>query len=269
MQRRALSTNLRRENHYLPQCYQRGFADDLGMVWIKETSKSEPQHRKTRNIGKSRNFYIRKVHGVEDDKIEKYFGKSVEDGFGLVSQKVKTEGRDVRLSGTEVGFVARFIAAQTVRTIAHKQCLEEQAGKRIDQQAYLDVMCQQILTIATAWSRNLPSVQFLTSLPFVAYRFITGDNPVLVFNVTNSPLSLDSMTTPRVAIVNLPDILNNSESKFFITLSPYMAVVIGKGPSECELTRPIPLDPAVVLRVNALIRNQCHFFTIARDKDSL
>jgi uncharacterized protein DUF4238 len=269
MPQRVGARNLQRENHYLPQCYQRGFADDFGRVWIKERGKSEAEHRRTRSIGRRRNFYIRKVNGVEDDKIEQYFGKSIEDGFGLVSQRIKNEGHSVTLSGTEVGFVARFVAAQAVRTIAHKHCVEEQAGGPIDRQTYLNVMCRQMLTIATAWSENLPSVQFLTSLPFVTHRFITGDNPVVVLTVTNGAISAHPMTAPTIGITNLTDILNSTKSRFFVTLSPYMAVTIGSGPPNRQQGRATSLDPIVVLRANALIRNQCQFFTIARDRDSL
>jgi len=79
--------NLRRDNHFLPECYQRGFADETGRVWVKEAGRNEARHRKVEKVGRRRNFYIRIVTGKEDDSIEKFFGKEVEDGFARVSQE--------------------------------------------------------------------------------------------------------------------------------------------------------------------------------------
>ena len=263
-----LMRNLQRENHYLPACYQRGFADDAGKVWVKEAARPEPEYRKPKNIGKRRNFYIRKVNGVEDDSIERFFGKEVEAGFGLVSQKVKTEGQKINLSGNELGFVVRFIATQVVRTIAYKECVDEQAGKTVDRQTHLNVMCRQVITIMNAWSENLPSIHFLTSLPFVTHRFITGDNPVVVFSAARS-LIATPMMSPVQTITKLPDILNNPESQFVITLSPYMAVMLGQQRPNSELVQITALDPTGVLRMNALVQSQSRLFTLARDRESL
>jgi hypothetical protein len=260
--------NLRRENHYLPQCYQRGFADDAGKVWVKETLKPEPEYRKTNSVGKSRSLYIRKVNGIEDDSIEKFFGDDVEKGFGQLSQRVKAQGPKINLSGTELGFLVRFVAAQAVRTLAHKECVGIQAGRTVDRDTYLNVMGRQLTTITRAWGDNLPSFQLLTSLPFVTHRFITGDNPVVIITPTKSLISAPAMT-PVQTITQLPDILSNPESEFLMTLTPYMAVTIGQRRPNSEQFRVAELDPIAVLRMNDLVRGQCRLFTLARDKESL
>lgn len=259
--------NLHRENHYLPVCYQRGFADAAGKVWVKEALKSEPEYRKPKNVGKSRSLYIRNVNGVEDDQIEKFFGEAVESGFGLLSQRIKVEGPEVNLSGTEMGFLVRFVAAQAVRTMAHKECVNAQAGQTVDRETYLRVMCRQMLTITKAWGENLPSFQLLTALPLVTHRFITGDNPVVV--VTTTKTTISAPVNPVKTITQLPDILNNPESEFLMTLSPYMAVRITQQQPNSERVEIANLNPIQVLTMNNLVRNQSQLFTLARDRESL
>jgi hypothetical protein len=259
--------NLRRENHYLPVCYQLGFADGAGKVWVKETLKPEPEYRKPKNVGKSRSFYVRNVNGVEDDQIEKFFGESVETGFALLSQRIKVEGPQVRLSGTDMVILMRFVAAQAVRTMAHKECVNAQAGQTVDRETYLRAMCRQMLTIANAWGENLPSCQMLTALPHVPHRFITGDNPVVV--VTTSKSAISAPLAPVKTITQLPDILNNPESAFLMTLSPYMAVSLTQQRLNSERFEVAKIDPLGVLKLNDLIRNQSQFFTLARDRESL
>jgi hypothetical protein len=258
--------NLRREHHYLPQCYQLGFTDESGRVWVKGADKQEPQHRKPRKVGKSRSFYIRTVNGVEDDSIEKFFGEAVETGFGLVSQRIKSEQSKVILSGTEMGFLVRFVAAQLVRTMAHKECVDTQAGRTVDRDTYLRVMGRQLITITKALEEKLPSFQFFTSLPLVTQHFITGDNPVVVFTATDSEiLGLE----PARTITQLPAVLSNRKTQFVLTLSPYMAIAIDLRQPNSETVNVVPLDSIGVLRLNGVIRGQCRLFTLARDRESL
>jgi hypothetical protein len=259
---------LRRDNHFLPECYQRGFADDSGKVWVKQAGESEPRHRKVENVGKRRNFYVREVRGVEDDKIEQFFGKDVEDGFARVSQRITTESHKIELSGAECGFLARFIAAQAVRTVAHQRCIEELAGGPVNRSTYLNVMLRQILQIMKAWDDGVPKFQFLTTLPLVTHHFITGDSPVLVFNPKPSAISTPVVeATPTITM--LPELLENPQTEFLITLSPYMAVSVGRLGPTAPLVQLTPLDPVVVLKIDQHIRDQSRLFTLARDRESL
>jgi Protein of unknown function (DUF4238) len=261
--------NLRRENHFLPVCYQRGFADAAGKVWVKEWSMMEAEYRNPERVGRKRNFYTQLVNGVEDDQIERFFGTNVETGFGLFSQRIKDEGLTLEPSGTELGFLVRFVAAQAVRTMAHKRCVEEQAGGPVDRETYLRVMTRQLKAITDAWGTNLPSFLFLTSLPYVTHRFITGDNPVVVFTSNRGVISGPPTETPVQTITQLPDILSNPESQFSIALSPYVTVMIGQPRANAAHVEFSKLDPIAVLKLNALLRDQCRSFTLARDKDSL
>jgi hypothetical protein len=260
--------NLRRDNHFLPTCYQRGFADANGKVWVKETDNTEPLLRKAGKVGKKRNFYIRTIDGVQNDAIEIFFGKAVETAFTDVSRKIKEHPEEIDLSGTESGVLARFVAAQTVRTDAHRRCIDQQAGRPVDRDTYLNVMTRQMWTITKAWGESLPNAQFLTTLPYVAHQFITGDCPVLVFTSKQSAVLTPTVEATRT-ITPLPEILGSSQSEFVMTLTPYVAVRLGHfGPNEPS-TRPYPLDPEVVLKLNRHIRDQSSLFTLARYKESL
>jgi hypothetical protein len=261
-------TNLQRNNHFVPTCYQRGFADEQGKVWVKEANNSQPQHRMAGKVGKKRNFYIRTLNGVQNDGIESFFGKSVEIGFADVSRKIREHPDQIDLSGTEWGLVARFVAAQMVRTDAHRRCVDQQAGRPIDRDTYLNVMTRQLWTITKAWGESLPNVQFLTTLPYVSHQFITGDSPVLVFTPKQSAILTPTVEAVQI-ITPLPEILGSPHSEFLMTVSPYVAVRIGRLVPNESPTKPVALDPEVVLRLNQLIRDQSSLFTLARDKESL
>jgi hypothetical protein len=260
--------NLQRENHFLPECYQRGFTDDTGRVWVKEADKTEPRHRRVEKVGRRRNFYIRSINGVEDDSIEKFFSKEVEDGFARVSKKIKTEGHKIELSAAECGFIARFVATQTVRTVAHHRCIERLAGGTVNRSTYLNLIVRQIWAITKAWDDDIPNFQFLTTLPFVTHHFITCDSPVLVFTAKDGTISTPVVkATPTITM--LPELLENQQTQFLITLSPYMAVSVGRLGPNAPLTLLTPLEPISVLRINQHLRDQSQLFTLARDRESL
>jgi hypothetical protein len=121
---------LSRENHYLPECYQRGFTDDTGHLWFKEGDKP-PEYRNPDSVGKERNFYIRTVNGIEDDVIEKFLGREVENSFALLSQRVKNEREKfaTNLTVEEAATLMRFVASQAVRTTAHRDVLIRKLGE--------------------------------------------------------------------------------------------------------------------------------------------
>ena len=54
---------LKRDNHFLPVCYQKGFADSSGKVWVKFAGLEKPEHRYPRSVGKETNLYVRTRSG--------------------------------------------------------------------------------------------------------------------------------------------------------------------------------------------------------------
>ena len=76
-------TGLTRKNHFLPKCYQEGFTDSSGRVWVKFANCENAKHLNPRSVGWERNLYVRYKGGIEDDKFDKFFAEYVEDSFAL------------------------------------------------------------------------------------------------------------------------------------------------------------------------------------------
>ena len=66
------TAHLKRDNHYRPVCYQKGFTDSSGRVWVKFVHQRKAVHWHPSRIGKERNIYIRSRGGVEDDRFEDF-----------------------------------------------------------------------------------------------------------------------------------------------------------------------------------------------------
>jgi len=152
--------------------------------------------------------------------------------------------------------------------VSHQQCIEELAGGPVNRSTYLNLIIQQMWAITKSWDEEVPKFQFLTTLPFVTQRFITGDSPVLVFTSKDSTISTP-MFKALPTITLLPELLENRQTQFLITLSPYMAVSVGRLGVNAPLTQLTSLDPMAVLKLNQHIREQSRLFTLARDKESL
>jgi len=74
----AQSLQLRRGNHFVPACYQRGFADAEGKVWIKFADGTF-KHLIPKSVGVKNDLYIFEENGVETDKVEVFFDQHVEN----------------------------------------------------------------------------------------------------------------------------------------------------------------------------------------------
>lgn len=260
--------NLRRDNHYLPECYQRGFADSAGHVWIKKENQP-PEYRNPRSVGMRRNFYIRQVRGKEDDHIETFFDHHVETPFAQISQRVKVEGAEFRnLTGTEAGVLTRFIASQAVRTLAHRNCVNVQAGRPVEKNVFHNTMLRLMQQFATVWNKYPPKFDFFTTLPMVGKYFISGDHPIVLIHVRNNPIwTPHDEGTPEITPVDR--VLNNPGFAFWLTLTPYVCVSVRPQDGTKPTLPPSPMLPIYVKQLNDMIRGQCKLFTLARDRESL
>jgi Protein of unknown function (DUF4238) len=261
--------NLKRRNHYLPACYQAAFTNSAGQVWVKLTNKSKPERRNPKNLGWTRSLYIVTRDGEETDKVEDFFSEQIETPFAILSRRIKEEqDKFATISGNELGILARFVASQAVRTLGHKECIEEQAQARVDTETFVRVMGRKTITLLSNWIQNPPALHFFTSLPHIGDRFITGDHPVVVTIENYNPVWVPR-SEPTLGITNLTDILSNPKHGFLIPLSPYVCLGIqGKADGEPRLP-PAPVDPQFVRFVNGCIRGQSKYFILARDAESL
>ena len=82
--------DLRRNNHYVPASYQRGFTDTKGKVWMRLADGTR-RHLPPKSIGRERDLYIIEEHGVETDKVEVFFDRHVENQFAVLSRRIKDE----------------------------------------------------------------------------------------------------------------------------------------------------------------------------------
>jgi Protein of unknown function (DUF4238) len=182
--------NLSRDNHYLPICYQEGFTNSDGKVWIKDTRKSGPELRKPRMVRRKRSLYIIKENGIETDRVEDFFNKTVEDQFAGPSKRIKEkQNRFVQMSVDDVGVLTKFLASQAVRTIGHKEAIEEQAGSKVDTNTFVQVMSRKMLMLLNAWINTPPTFRFYTSLPNVGDRFISVTLSLAIFRGSRPPPS--------------------------------------------------------------------------------
>src|SRR5204862_7945836 len=133
-----------------------------------------PQRRNPRSVGLQRSLYIRSRNGEEDDRIEGLLGREVETPFANLARRIKCERQKFSsIDGQEQAALLKFIAAQAVRTLGHRRCVDTQAGRPVDRNTFLDVMMRQMWTMADIWLKNPPKLRFFTTLPYVGERFIS------------------------------------------------------------------------------------------------
>ncbi len=261
--------NLKRQNHFLPVCYQKGFTNACGKVWVKFADKLAPEQRNPLSVGRKRSLYIVKRNGIEDDKVEDFFNNVVEAPFARLSQRIKEEqNRFASITGDEWSALCAFVAAQAVRTPAHKRSIEAQTGRSVDTNAFVTLIARQALAIMEEWNKNLRELHFYTSLPHVGEQFITGDSPVVGIQMNDNPIWVPT-STPKLKTTDLTQILNKPKHEFWLSLSPYICVSVrGPGGGEPHLP-PKTVDPQFVRFLNGRIREQSEIFILAKDKTFL
>jgi hypothetical protein len=265
----AQSLDLRRGNHFVPACYQRGFTNADDQVWIKFANGTF-KHLIPESVGLKNDLYIFEENGVETDKVEVFFDQHVENAFAHLSRRIKEEAdKFSRMSGDEAGVLIRFVASQAVRTLGHKSTMSEQAnGAPIDARTFVRVMVRKMTALLDYWTDNLPTIRFFTPLPNIGEMYITGDHPVAVFLINDNQI-WESISRPVQGITNLTDILQHPKHAFMVALSPYVCASIVRGEEGKVHLPPETVDLKDVRWFNDLIRNQCKIFTLARDRDSL
>jgi hypothetical protein len=260
--------NLQRDNHYLPQCYQEGFTDANGQLWVRFPGK-EPQIRNPRSVGKKRSLYIRDVNGVEDDKIEQFLSREIETPFAYLVQRIKNEREQFgSITAQEQAALLKFVASQTVRTLGHRRCIDVQAGREVDRATFHQTMLRQMYTMLNVWGMNPPKLRFFTTVPLVSDHFISGDNPVYVVFLEANPVWTPT-EEPQQKITKLTDLLDMPNVGFWLHLSPYIAVSVEPRDAAQTFFPPESIEPRRVRLMNQLLRGQCSEFVLARDRASL
>src|ERR1700679_215467 len=100
-----------------------------------------------------------------------------------------------------------------MRTLGHKQAIEEQVGKVVEGNVFVDVMLRKTWTLLNSWFSKLPDLDFYTALPDVSEQFITGDSPVVIMRFNANPIWVPS-DAPRAGIIDLTEILKHPNHRF-------------------------------------------------------
>jgi hypothetical protein len=257
--------NKKRNNHYLPICYQKPFSDGDGLVWVQFLDQdTPPRHLNPKSVGAIYKFYTRYVNGVEDDSIENFFHKFVEDFYAPIARRVQDEMDKFVLTRDDVPVLLRFVSSQVVRTEAHRQCIQTQAGGVIAPDVFHHNLSRKMGLITEAWIQRPPDIHLRTSLPYVGSHYVTGDSPVITFAVKD-----DQETGEIPAILDIQETLANSKSGFSVPLSPYVRVIVLNGGSGEVKSKAESETPDVVSKMNDLTYGQCVQFVESMDEKSL
>jgi Protein of unknown function (DUF4238) len=111
---------IRTEHHYVPCVYLKNFADAGGKVFVyrllvAHQNAREWQAVSPRGIGYHAHLYTRMVAGSASDEVEDWLGREFE---APAEEAIDRAIHDERLTPTHWRSLARFVAAQDVRTPA-------------------------------------------------------------------------------------------------------------------------------------------------------
>jgi len=107
-------------NHFVPQCYLKNFADTRGFTQryslvVSKTTSDPWKHLHTNNVGYRNHLYTFAGGPLEDDQLERYFGRSFEnDAANAIDMAIR--GQKMRPDDWAV--LTDFVALQIVRTPA-------------------------------------------------------------------------------------------------------------------------------------------------------
>jgi hypothetical protein len=267
-----IQQNITRANHVLPICYQQSFTKDDGELFVQFLHLDKPPiSLHPLKVGVVKDFYTRSVDGADDDGIEKFFGRFVESEYAAIAKRLTALKDTFVLEPLEVGVLLKFVVAQIVRTQAHRECINLQAGINVPQGIFIHNMHRKMKMIADRWLKHTPDVLLWTPLPYLGTQFITGDNPVVCFSTSEVQPRVASLIPPTPKIVDLNVTLESSHNGFIVPLSPYICLtVINSGKRDSvRLRPPQPTDPIVVRDFNRMVYDQCVTFVASRDPEQI
>jgi hypothetical protein len=265
---KSAKQNITRECHFLPVCYQQGFTNPNGEWFIQFLNHDKPKSLAPVAVGKINDFYTRTVDGVDDDGIEDFFCQFVEGDYARVAKRIKEEKNEFMPQKEDINVFLKFVATQIVRTLAHRHCIDQQAGAKVPPFVFHHNMHRKMRFIIDRWQRQLPDVILETPLPIIGSQFITGDNPIICYTIDeNAP----AVFPPVPKILDLKQTLESAQNGFLVALSPYirLAVVNSSVRKEITLQPPRCIETHQVRAFNKLIYDQCMQFVGAQDAEHL
>jgi len=101
-------SNPARNQHYVPQCLLKHFANDKGMLWEYDTETSAVEQRHTKDAGYERDLYARGLDGENPDfeSIEIEMGKIEDAGAPSIQHLLRRKHLSTRCWISFIQFVA-------------------------------------------------------------------------------------------------------------------------------------------------------------------
>ncbi|HCR85835.1 MAG TPA: hypothetical protein DIV86_04075 [Alphaproteobacteria bacterium] len=108
------------DNHYLAQSYLKRWSDAEGKVYLYRSLVSNPQvplwaRKSVKSLAYTQHLYTSKITAIENDELERWFGKYFESPAKEVVEKIVNE---VRLFSSDWECLINFLAMHDVRTPA-------------------------------------------------------------------------------------------------------------------------------------------------------
>ena len=121
-----MSNDFTHRNHYIPQRYQLGFANDTGKVWLFDRKTLQYRDGAPVNIGVQRDFYTTiDGDGVENDSVEKLLAM-LEGAVWPVIDRLDHRAHEIALDDRV--HLALFVAFMRTRTPAFDQMSNNMAN---------------------------------------------------------------------------------------------------------------------------------------------
>jgi hypothetical protein len=120
-----------------------------------------------------------------------------------VAKRIAKEKNEFVFKDKEEAFsLLKFVATQVVRTLAHRRCIDQQAGMKVLQDVFIHNMHRKLHLISDRWIRHTPDVILWTPLPYLGCQFITGDNPVLCFTRDPNAAIVEAFAPAKPKIIS-------------------------------------------------------------------
>ncbi len=115
---------LSRRQHYLPQMYLRGFADESDLVWVFDRQKNSYIHQHVKITAVKKDFYtIVGPDGQKTDAIETLMANIVEGPMKHIIERL--DKRNLTWEGEDRAILALFVALLKTRNLAFDRDLNE------------------------------------------------------------------------------------------------------------------------------------------------
>lgn len=248
-----MSDNFTHRNHYIPQRYQLGFANDGGKVWLFDRKTLRYRDGAPLNIGVQRDFYTTVDNaGVSNDSVEKMLA-SLEGAVWPVLDRL--DRRVDEINAEDRVHLALFVAFMRTRTPAFDQMSNNLGNSMFQWLAKARNPTPEV--VAEDYKKATGKMIDLAEAQKIFDAIHSGEYFVETPRQNNIKMMLDIATQLGQAIVTMnwtiyrttPDYTFVTSDNPFIVVPPLGkdTIVEGTGPLSPGATNLIPLSSSTLL----------------------